>query len=160
MHQIATVRLATVRENGELASLSGEMKEDRPTLAQTGLVWFLRLMAVSSMVFGIAYWAQLIGVAHTTIPRFDLLPLHWQVPCVVLAVLFPCASMGLWMLTSWGVVLWAAAIGIEIGMYGVWSQTYVAKPQIVISHSVSLAVLLLFLGIVLAQRLRRRINDY
>jgi Family of unknown function (DUF6163) len=136
------------------------MKEEKSTLAQTGFVWFLRMMAFFAMLSGITYWAQLVGIANETLPRFDLLPVHWQVPCVVLAVLFPCASMGLWMLTSWGIVLWGAALMIEIAMYGVWSETYADKPYLVMSHVAALTLLLVFMGAVMIQRYRRRISDY
>lgn len=143
-----------------VVSLSGEMKEERPSLVQTAFVWFLRVMAAFAMVAGLSYWAQLIGVDNDQLPRFDLLELHWQVPGVVLAVLLPCAAMGLWMLTTWGIVLWGASLCIEIAMYGVWAERYVSKPQLVASHAVSLAVLAAFLIIIVVQRWRRRVNDY
>lgn len=141
-------------------TLNGEMREERPTLAQAGFVWFLRIMSVFAMISGLSYWVQLVGIAGDSLPRFDLLPVHWQVPCTVLAVLFPCASMGLWMLTSWGIVLWAAALMIEIAMYGIWSDTYSYRPGLVFSHIAALAVLIAFGTAVLVQRYRRRISDY
>lgn len=139
-------------------TLNGEMRIERPTLAQTGFVWFLRIMSVFAMVSGITYWAQLMGIATDALPRFDLLPLRWQVPCTVLAVLLPCASMGLWMLTSWGIVLWVIALCTEIAMYGIWAETYVARPSLVIAHAAALAVLAAFVIAVLIQRYRRWIS--
>jgi hypothetical protein len=143
-----------------MATLSGEMKEQRQSMVQTVFVWFLRLMAVIAMVSGLSYWAQLIGLANDTLPRFDLLPVHWQVPCVTLAVLLPCASMGLWMVTSWGIVLWTIACLIEISIYGVWSDSYAARPNVVIGHTISLAVLFVFIVILSIQRYRERVNNY
>ena len=138
---------------------SGEgMKEKRPTTVDVIFVWFLRLMAIVSMLSGLSYWAQLTGIGGADLPRFDELPVHWQFPWVVLAVLLPCASMGLWMLTSWGVVLWAAASVIEIAVYGVWSDSYVARPTVVFGHVVALAVLAAILILMGLQRYRDRVN--
>lgn len=141
-------------------ALNGEMREVRPSLAQTGFVWFLRIMAIFAMISGLSYWAQLVGLTNQAIPPFDQLPMHWKVPYTALAVLLPCASMGLWMLTSWGIVLWAVAMLLEIAMYGYWADSYVARPNLVIAHAAALAVLCAFFIAVLIQRYRRRISDY
>ncbi|MFZ2102568.1 MAG: DUF6163 family protein [Oricola sp.] len=143
-----------------MVTLGGEMKEQRHTVVQTAFVWFLRLMAAIAMLSGLSYWGQLIGLFDQSSPRFDQMAVAWQVPSVVLAVLLPCASMGLWMLTSWGIVLWTAACVIEIAIYGIWSDRYVAKPEIVIGHMGALAVLFVFIVIVVFQRYRDRANNY
>jgi hypothetical protein len=49
---------------------------------------------------------------------------------------------------------------IEVGMYGLWSDSYVAKPYLVASHGAALAVLMAFMIVVLVQRYRRRIANY
>lgn len=136
------------------------MKEQRPSLAQALFVWFLRAMAVVAMVTGLSYWAQLVGLSNEQLPRFDLLPVHWQVPCVILAVLLPVASMGLWSLSSWGIVLWTVACVIQISIYGIWSDRYASRPEIVVALTGALAVLLGFIVILAVQRFRERSNDY
>ena len=136
----------------------GGMAEKRPTTVEIAFVWFLRLMAVISMVSGLSYWAQLTGLGAADLPRFDELPVHWQVPWVVLAVLLPCASMGLWMLTSWGIVLWAVASLLEIAVYGVWSASYISRPAVVFGHILALTVLAAILILIGLQRYRDRVN--
>ncbi len=134
------------------------MKEKRPTTAEIVFVWFLRLMAIIAMISGLSYWSQLTGIGSADLPRFDELPVHWQVPWVVLAVLLPCASMGLWMLTSWGVVLWAAASVLEIAVYGVWSDSYISRPTVVFGHIVALTLLAAILIVIALQRYRDRVH--
>ena len=133
-------------------------KEKLPTTAEVVFVWFLRLMSIIAMISGISYWSQLTGIGNADLPRFDELPVHWQVPWVVLAVLLPCASMGLWMLTSWGVVLWAAASILEIAVYGVWSDSYLSRPMVVFGHIVALTVLAAILIVIGLQRYRDRVH--
>ncbi|MAZ15710.1 MAG: hypothetical protein CL535_05185 [Ahrensia sp.] len=134
------------------------MKEKRQSTAEIVFVWFLRLMAIIAMISGLSYWSQLTGIGGADLPRFDELPVHWQVPWGVLAVLLPCASMGLWMLTSWGVVLWVAASILEIAVYGVWSDSYISRPTVVIGHIVALTVLAAILVVIGLQRYRDRVN--
>ncbi len=141
-------------------SVSGEIKEQRPSLAQTSFVWFLRAMAAIAMASGLTYWSQLIGIGGETLQRYELMPVLWRVPSVVLAVLLPCASMGLWMLTSWGIVLWTIACLIEISIYGVWATHYDSRPEVVMGHVVALAILLGFIVVIALERHRERLNEY
>ncbi|WP_421851814.1 DUF6163 family protein [Oricola sp.] len=143
-----------------MATLSDQLREVGPTAAQTALVWLLRVMSVVTMVSGLNYWVQLTGIDNALMPRFDLLPLHWQVPGVILAILLPCAAMGMWMLTSWGIVLWCAAMLLEIAIYGIWSDSYVWRPYLVAGHVVKLLVLAAILAVVLMQRFRARTSDH
>ncbi len=43
------------------------------------------------------------------------MPVHWQVATVTLAVFFPFAAVGLWMLASWGPVIWVHLRGDRDG---------------------------------------------
>ncbi|MCI5077112.1 DUF6163 family protein [Oricola sp.] len=141
-----------------MVAISGEMKEEPFSLIQMLFVWFLRLMATVALFSGLSYWAQLTGLGAADLPRFDELPVHWQVPWVVLAVLLPCAAMGLWMLTSWGIVLWVIASFIEIGVYGVWSESYISRPAVVVGHAAALTLLALILVTMAIQRYRERLH--
>ena len=44
------------------------------------------------LLFGILYWIRLIGFYDGPLWRFDLMPVHWQVAAVMLAVFFPFAG--------------------------------------------------------------------
>ena len=106
----------------------------RATMLDTLYQWFHRIIAAYSLLFGVLYWVQLIGIYDGTNWRFDLMPLHWRVASVTLAVLFPFAASGLWMLASWGPVIWFICASIEVVMYVGFPELYGARLEIVASH--------------------------
>ena len=73
---------------------------------ETLFAWFQRLVAVYCLIFGMFYWVRLIGYYDGPLWRFDLMPVNWQVAAVTLSAFFPFAAIGLWMLASWGPVIW------------------------------------------------------
>ena len=64
----------------------------QPSGVEVIFAWFLRVIAGYCLLFGILYWIQLIGFYPGPLWRFDLMPVHWQVAAVVLAVFFPFAA--------------------------------------------------------------------
>lgn len=113
-----------------------------PSLAEVGLVWFHRLVAAYSLLFGVFYWVRLVGYYPGNLWRFDLMPVHWQIATVVLAALFPFAAIGLWTLASWGPVVWFICALIESVMYLGLPQMFGDRKMIAFSH---LAVALLYI---------------
>ncbi|MBX3581102.1 MAG: hypothetical protein KF810_04305 [Rhizobiaceae bacterium] len=129
-----------------------------PTLAETGFVWFQRIIAGYCLLFGVLYWVRLIGVYDGSLWRFDLMPVHWQIAAVTLAVFFPFAAIGLWMLASWGPVIWAICAVTETVMYLAFPDLYGHRLLIVSSH---LVVALLYTAFrVLIHVQRRRAEQY
>jgi hypothetical protein len=106
----------------------------RPSTLERVLEGFLRLVAVYCMAFGLFYWVRLIGVHEGDLWRYDLMPLHWRVAAVALAVLFPIAAGGLWMLASWGPVLWFICAAAETTMYGFFPQLFGHRPAVLATH--------------------------
>lgn len=98
--------------------------------------WFLRVVATISLGLGVLYWIRLIGFYEGAQWRFDLMPVHWQVASVALAVLFPFAASGLWMLASWGPVIWFLCAAIEVGMYLGFPTLFGFHLEILIAHAV------------------------
>jgi hypothetical protein len=96
--------------------------------------WFHRLIAAYSLLFGVLYWVRLIGLFEGSAWRFDLMPVHWQVVSVVLAVLFPFAASGLWMLASWGPVIWFLCAAIEIVMFVGFPDLFGSNLLVVAAH--------------------------
>ncbi len=96
---------------------------------------FLRLVALSCLVYGTAYWVRLIGFFEGAEWRFDLMPFYWQMTAVPLAVLFPFAAVGLWMMASWGPVVWVLCAGLEMVMYGLFPNSFGRWPLIVGLHA-------------------------
>ncbi|MDN2564962.1 DUF6163 family protein [Aquibium sp. A9E412] len=87
-----------------------------------------RLAAAYCLVLGVLYWVRLVGLYDGALWRFDLMPLHWQVAAVSLAVMLPFAAVGLWSLSSWGVVIWAVCAAAETTMYAGFADLYGAEP--------------------------------
>lgn len=107
-----------------------------PTLAETAFVWLLRLLAVYCLFLGIAYWIRLIGVHDGNLWRFDLMPDTWKAAATALAVLFPVAATGLWILAPWGPVIWIVAAAMESSIYTIFSPTFGYRPMVAIIHIV------------------------
>lgn len=106
------------------------------TLIGILFILFMRLIAVSCFWFGLQYWAMLVGYSLGGGGRFDLLTLPWKVAGAGLAVIFPVASLGLWLTVSWGPVMWVLAAGGQVLMYGVWPEIFGHNQLILMLHSV------------------------
>ena len=106
----------------------------RATTLEVSWQWFHRAVAVFGLLSGLFYWTRLIGINDGAEWRFDLMPVHWQVASVSLAVLFPFAASGLWMITAWGAVIWFLCAAIEVTMYAVFPELFGARPMLVAVH--------------------------
>ncbi|MEK1887220.1 MAG: DUF6163 family protein [Phyllobacterium sp.] len=126
-----------------------------PTIAQLGFVWFLRLVAIYCLVAGVGYWAQISGYYEGMLWRFDLMPWQWKVASVSLAVLYPVASTGLWMMVSWGPVIWFVAALGETLMFTTFSRYFFYKPQVAVIHG-SVALVYIAFRILLFVQKRRQ----
>ncbi len=131
----------------------------RQSALEAGFVWFLRIVAAFCLVFGVFYWIRLIGIHEGLNWRFDLMPVHWKVASSTLAVLFPFAAIGLWLMASWGPVLWFVCAAIETVMYVVRADLYAYKPTIAITHGLILAVYIIFRIAMHLQKRKERIRD-
>ena len=116
----------------------------KPTLAQILFVIFMRLVAVTCLWFGLQYWAMLVGYSLGGRGRFDLLSLPWQVAAPSLAVLFPVASLGLWLTVSWGPVLYAIAAIAQFLMFNLWSDVFGTSRFVLLFHALVAALYVLF----------------
>jgi hypothetical protein len=106
----------------------------QPSAAEVTFFWFHRVIAIYCLLFGLLYWVRMVGIYEGTNWRFDLMPAHWQVASVCLAVMFPFAASGLWMVASWGPVIWLICAGAETIMYAGFPELFGARYVVVISH--------------------------
>jgi hypothetical protein len=106
----------------------------QPSLAEVVFAWFMRIVAVYCLLFGVLYWVRLIGFYPGALWRFDLMPVHWQIAASMLAVLFPFAAAGLWMLASWGPVIWFLCAATECIMYAGLPNLFGERWPIVLTH--------------------------
>lgn len=115
--------------------------------------WFQRIVAVYCLMFGVLYWIRLIGFYPGPLWRFDLMPVHWQLAAATLAVFFPFAAAGLWMLASWGPVIWFICALTETIMYAGYPQLFGERWPIVATHA---AVALIYIALRLVVHFQRR----
>jgi hypothetical protein len=120
----------------------------RPSKAELAFDIFHRIIAIFCLIAGLRYWSLLIGIGEGGTWRFDLLPVHWKIVAASLAVLWPVAGIGLWMIVSWGPVVWIVAAMTEIVMHGFFPELYGADWVKVWIH-VAVAVLYAIFRLVL-----------
>src|SRR5437868_5922071 len=70
------------------------------------LIWFLRIMALISMVKGLFHWSVVLGVGDGPDNAFTMRALPWQAATVFFAVIDLVAAVGLWLAAVWGAVVW------------------------------------------------------
>ncbi len=110
-----------------------------PTTSELAFVWLQRAVAIYCLMFGVLYWVRLLGFYPGDWWRFDLMPVHWQVASVCLAVFFPFAAIGLWMTASWGAVVWFICAVGESAMYVGYPEYFGSRTPIVVAHVAALA---------------------
>lgn len=81
-----------------------------PDFLRTLYAALLRVVALVWILATVVIWARLLGYLDAG------LPLSWygtgevMVPTVVSAILAPIVAVGLWLVASWGIVVWVASI--------------------------------------------------
>jgi len=136
--------------------IAGELKERsfEPSTVEIIFYWFHRVIAAYCLLFGVLYWIRLIGFYDGPLWRFDLMPRYWQVTTVVLAAFFPFAGIGLWMLASWGPVMWFICAAIETLMYLGFPDLYGQRTPIVASHVLVIVLYATFRTVIFVQKRR------
>lgn len=122
------------------------------TLAQTGFIWLLRLVSLYCLAAGVGYWVQIMGYYDGLLWRFDLMPWQWKVASVSLAMLFPVAATGLWMMVSWGPVIWFVAAAGETLMFTVFWEYFYFRPAIAVIHGCVALLYIAFRIVLLLQK--------
>jgi hypothetical protein len=112
----------------------------QPGTAEVALFWFHRVVACYCLLFGLLYWVRMVGIYEGTNWRFDLMPVHWQLASVSLAVMFPFAASGLWMVASWGPVIWLICAATEGLMYVGLPHLFGGRYVVVLSHILVAAI--------------------
>ncbi|WP_367718818.1 DUF6163 family protein [Nitratireductor sp. GISD-1A_MAKvit] len=96
----------------------------RPSQLDSAYHALHRLVALACLLIGLFYWVRLLGIYPGSLWRFDLMPVEWQVVSVILAVIYPFASVGLWLVAPWGAVIWCLCAGAELVMHGFLQDTF------------------------------------
>src|SRR4030088_3687015 len=95
------------RDNAmSVAAISSERIESDDNAWTRRLVFFLRLMAVVSVIKGLYHWAQVTGFVGGEDDAFENQPMAWQTATVYFAVIELVAAGGLWLATPLGAAVW------------------------------------------------------
>src|ERR1700676_1326117 len=128
-----------------VAAISSDRRESGENVWTRGLVIFLRLMAVLSVVKGLYHWAEVTGFVGGEDDAFENQPMAWQTATVYFAVIELVAAVGLWLATPWGAVVWLTTVVsmavIELmfpGIYG-GSLTVVGGEALMLAAYLALA---------------------
>ncbi len=99
------------RDNAiSVAAISSERIETDENAWTRRLVFFLRIMAVLSILKGLYHWAQVTGFIGGEEDAFENQPMAWQTATVYFAVIELVAAVGLWLATPWGAVVWLTTV--------------------------------------------------
>src|SRR6266480_933230 len=74
------------------------------------LVYFLRLMAVVSLIKGLYHWAVVCGLGAPSPAGFAAYSTSYQAATVFFAVIDLVAGVGLWLAAPWGAVVWLTSV--------------------------------------------------
>lgn len=104
--------------------------------------WFraaARFASLFLMTTGILYWADMLGIFGES----GLLRGPWQESGsrVLLACTFLIASVGVWQLTFWGVVMWVLSSLMQTVAIGMIDAFIHFEPVVTISHFMALVLL-------------------
>jgi hypothetical protein len=110
---------------------------------RTALVVYIRLLAVVFLASGLRRWAILLGPLA---PGGDFYsqPTEWMVAIGFFAIFELVAAVGLWLLASWGTIVWLIAAGTECALHSIFSETFGLDVFILVFHGISV---LLFAGL-------------
>lgn len=114
-----------------------------------------RLVSLFWLAAALLLWARLVGYADSQ------LTLQWHAPggpvltTLVLALATPVVSVGLWLLASWGAVLWAATVALGIALLVLAPQSL---PFGVLELGTNLAAMLVLAALLVVRR--KRLHDH
>lgn len=127
---------------------------DRLLKAATLRLVFTRVLAIGFLGLGLYEWAELLGAIKTSAPDFFSLNVQSQALQLFFAVANLVAAVGLWLLATWGVVVWLSAAFARILRHTLFASAFGWTP---IATTVEcLGILLFIVLLVLEARAEQR----
>ena len=130
-------------------ALGGPVRDDGPRLPLSAL--YLRVVALLLLAAGLARAGLILGITLDGRTFADLAP-AWRAGASALALIDLFAAVGLWMGATWGPVIWAVALAVEVSMYTVFADLFGSYPLRVAAH------LALFMGFLALLFVRWRLS--
>jgi uncharacterized membrane protein (DUF2068 family) len=114
--------------------------------ASTLRLVYVRLLSLGFLALGLFQWAELLGAIQTGAPDFFTLTVQAQAILLFFAVANLVAAVGLWLLATWGIVVWFAAAGTRIVRHTVFASTFGWTP---ISSSAECLGIIVFAALII-----------
>lgn len=106
---------------------------------------YVRLLAIFMLVAGLSYWSAIIGIRNVDGVAFLDLGLQMQGTIVFFGILDLVTAIGLWLLSSWGTVLWLFRSLAQVVMYSLFSSIFGRSPFEVVFYISAIALYLILL---------------
>lgn len=106
---------------------------------RVALVVYVRILAAVFMVSGLRRWAIVLGPLAPS-GDFLNLPVPLLVATVFFAVADLVAAVGLWLLASWGTVVWLIAALTETVLHTVFQTMFPLDPTLIGFHAISVVI--------------------
>jgi hypothetical protein len=132
--------------NDEVESLAPVHEHDgEPSVGRwtRRLVFFLRTMAVVSMLKGLYHWARVCGIVIDDGQPFELQSIALQAATVFFAVLDLVAAVGLWLAAAWGAVIWLMAVASMLAVEIFFPQVFGGGLAVDVAEGAVLVIYLL-----------------
>jgi hypothetical protein len=110
------------------------------TRAQLLLDQYVIALSIVTMIFGLRYWAVILGAVSGGGGAFDQMSMAWGAVTIHMAVVDPVASVGLWLRVAGGKVLWIYSALFEIALHTVFIGTFGANLPLIGFHFFTLAI--------------------
>jgi hypothetical protein len=118
---------------------NAEAEQERANRLPLIIETYARALAVVMMVLGLRQWAIILGLMSSKGGTFETMATPWQLATMHLAVVDLVASVGLWLRTAWGNVLWIYAALSEIALHTVFVGTFKNNVLIVAFHLITIS---------------------
>jgi hypothetical protein len=107
--------------------------------ARLTLIVYVRVLSVVFLLSGLQNWARLIGLTPAD-GDFLALPTSVVVATLFFAVADLVAAVGLWLLASWGTVVWMICALTETALHGAFSDVFGLNRSLIVFHVGSVLV--------------------
>lgn len=113
---------------------------------------YLRVVSIAWLLTGIGHWTRIVGYLPWRGRMFADMPVEWQSGIVFYGVADLVTAVGLWLATSWGVILWLFAVAVQVFTHSALTELFGERPIRVPFHLVTVAVYLLLFWRLRAKR--------
>ncbi len=114
---------------------------------------YVRLLAGFMLIAGLNYWSAILGARLIEGVPFEDVSTQIQSTVVFFAILDLVTAIGLWLLSSWGTVMWLFRSLAQVVMYSVFPMVFGRSPVEVVFYISAIALYLVLLY--LAEREQR-----